>query len=993
MLSASRNYCLLLLLVLSQIMALPLIAAPLSPDELPLSLTHAQKQWLKQHDIITLGVASNWPPISYLDARGKHQGYSAVMFEILNKRLGGRLTRLTGSWPELYQQTQQGKLDLLLGITPHNSRQHLHFTRPYLTLPEVIVGKRTNRIEITEAELAGKRIAMEQDFLNADYFRKQFPNAEILEFTDTYDALLAVMQDQADIYIGNQAVANHIITREHIDSLKIYGKSVRKVSPLAVGVLEQHSELFEIIQAALDSITSQELKQLADELTKHEDLKPLGGSLLLTPAERSWLKRHPKIRLASDPTWEPMEYIDQEGNYSGIASDFIALVEKKLNIQFVRSPQRPWSELMEQVQQRQLDLFSMAADTPYRRQFVQFTKPYISNTMVIVAHNSVGFIPSIEALSGKKVAVGEGHIVDELLRATNPEIQLLPVEDVESGLNAVARGEAFAYIGNIATATYLIHQKGLHNLRVSGELPYRYELAMGVRSDWPELVNILNKALDSITAQEKAEIFAHWLHPEAKQDIPWHIISGVILVLTILIALVLYWNILLNRKVHQRTKQLEHQALHDELTELPNRTALKIYLAQQIARAKRSQSQQFSVLFIDLDDFKKVNDTIGHSMGDKLLQAVASRLKASLRETDYISRFAGDEFVVVSQSVNSDACIETLCTHLLQAMQPTYNIGSKTFKLSMTIGIACYPNDGEDHEELLRNADTAMYAGKKQGRDGFNFFSSEMNLQMKRRMQLEEQLFQSLESSEIFLAYQPIIDLQTGAPVKFEVLARWDNTTLGSIPPDEFIPLAESNGYIALLGEYVLQESLKACRRLRDTFQIDYCLTVNVSPRQLTDPHFSEMVTNQLKLNNLPAESLTLEVTEGVLLAKNKLAEKTLLQLSEQGIKLAMDDFGTGYSSLSYVRNYPFDILKIDKEFVQDIHENDGNIELINTVLAMARSLQIEVIAEGVETHYQAERLTAMGCHYGQGYHYSRPVTEEVLVAWLNQLVNGDGTL
>ena len=260
-----------------------------------------------------------------------------------------------------------------------------------------------------------------------------------------------------------------------------------------------------------------------------------------------------------------------------------------------------------------------------------------------------------------------------------------------------------------------------------------------------------------------------------------------------------------------------------------------------------------------------------------------------------------------------------------------------------------------------------------------------MNDHMNRRMIVEEQLMNALQRDEIFLMYQPIIDLESGLPGKFEVLARWNNPKLGFVAPDEFIPLAEHNGFIVPLGEYVLHEAIKACVRLRQVYGMSCAVTVNVSPRQLNDPHFATHVFELMETYQLPPRNLVLEVTEGVLINHKEQSEYALKQLADYGIRLAMDDFGTGYSSLSYIRNYPFDILKIDKEFIQDMSKDIKSVELVESVLAMANSMRIDVVAEGVETQVQAEKLQEMGCLTAQGFYYSRPLKEDDLVRWLDE--------
>ncbi len=965
----------------SPIVYAEVIANPAATLSLP--LTQEQQEWLDQHQNIRVGAMNDWPPLDFINLSGNPDGFGVALVGLLNQRLGGRLKLVSGNWPELYQNVVDKQLDALMDLTPNEARQQFfNFTQPYLNIPHVIIGRDKPPYYLNEAALQGKSIALEKGFGNVNYYRENYPLIHIIEYPSTSAALGAVSRGDAEAYIGNRAVANYIMQNELIDSLKVHGRASKEGSVLAFGVRKDWPQLATILQIALSSISAQEFHALLNDVTNNQTA--LGDhTLQFSATEQQWLQDHPIIRLASDSNWAPFEYFDQNGLYQGIAADFVKLIENKLNISFIRSPISTRAELIQKIQNRELDVLSLAMDTPSKRQYAIFTHPYVSNTMVIVTQSSVEFVPGIEGLVAKSVAVGNGYASHELLSTEHPEILLHTYPTSKEALLAVTRGEAFAYIGNIATTSHIIQENGLSNLRISGEIPYQFQLGMGVRSDWPIFATILDKAIASISDHEKAEIFARWIHVKLEDSQLWKWMIGIVSILTLLIAITLYWNYLLNQKVKQRTQLLEHRALHDELTELPNRTALKAELEQRILLADRAAHAQFAVLFIDLDDFKKVNDTLGHSVGDLLLLSVTQRLKTSLRKTDFISRFGGDEFIVITEDVQTKDNIETLCTHLLRAMKDAYQLADLTINMTMSIGATCYPQDGESTDELLRNADTAMYAAKQQGRNRFNFFSGTMNEHMNRRVQLEEFMPSALKNKEMYFVFQPIINLKTKEIIKFEVLTRWNNSKFGMISPDEFIPLAEHNGFIIQLGETILSQSIETCQRLRKKFNADYDISVNISPRQLSDPNLISKITSILQQHQFPAYNLILEITEGVLIAHNEQNEETVKRLTEQGIRLAMDDFGKGYSSLSYIRKYPFNILKIDKEFIQDIPTDTSSFELVSTVLAMANSLQLEVIAEGVETQEQEEQLLAIGCNQAQGYYYSHPLKENELVEWL----------
>ncbi len=955
-------------------------------SELPLNLSPQQAEWLDQHPEIRIGAMDNWPPLNFINLQGQQDGFGVALFELLNKRLGGRLQLVSGEWSQLYQQVQQQQLDALLDITPKSAREEdFHFTSPYLQLPHVIVARKDAPFYADEEALRGHSVALERGFGNIDYFSELYPDIHIRQYANTSEALGAVARKEVDAYVGNRVVASYIIRNELIDSLKVHSRAGKRGSLLAIGVRKDWPVLAEILQLALSSLSDAELQGLLNDVLKQNSAwTGISSEINLTEAEQQWLKAHPGIRLASDINWPPFEYFNEQGEYKGIAADYMQLIEAKLGIEFVRSPREPWHQIVEKLKSRQLDVYSLAMETPARRDYANFTAPYISNAMVIVTRQSVDFVPGVQWLFGKKVALEQGYASHDLIKQQYPEIELKTYADTSSALLAVLRGEAFAYVGNIATTSHILKEEVITGLRISGEIPLRFELSMGVRKDWPELVGILNKALQSITAQERAAVFSRWVRleqPSSSLPLKW-IVTGLIVVLLFALA-ILYWNLLLKRKVKERTHQLEHQAYHDTLTGLPNRSALIAQMEQQQTFSQRN-NEKLAILFIDLDDFKKVNDTLGHTVGDELLQSVAHRLKQTLRGSDVISRFGGDEFVIMLSHLHSLEDIESTCLQLLQSMKHNYPIGQRSISMSLSIGIAIYPEDGETVELLLQNADTAMYAAKNKGGDHFSFYSGQLNQQVQRRMLLEEHLAKALENNEISLHFQPVIDLATGDVSKFEALARWHNSQLGDVSPEEFIPVAEHTGLIIPLGEYVLSQSLAACRRLRGRFKVPYRISVNLSPRQLRDENFVSKCEALLNRNELPADSLMLEITEGMLLKQQERADQVLKELSRLGVLLAMDDFGTGYSSLSYLRKYPFDTLKIDKEFVQDITEDLASSDLILSIISMANSMHIDVIAEGVETEDQNNKLISMNCKKAQGFYYSRPLTEERLYQWLD---------
>ncbi len=431
-------------------------------------------------------------------------------------------------------------------------------------------------------------------------------------------------------------------------------------------------------------------------------------------------------------------------------------------------------------------------------------------------------------------------------------------------------------------------------------------------------------------------------------------------------------------------EHLRQQALHDQLTGLPNRNLILDRLEQLIARSKRG-GQRVAVLFIDLDDFKKINDSLGHEAGDRLLLDVAERLQKGLRKSDSVGRLGGDEFIVLIPDLQRSRMVVDMANKLLGALQQPFVIDDREMRISASIGIAVFPEDGESPSELLRKADMAMYQVKAGGRNACAFFTEEMNRRLQRRLEIEDRLRGALERGELSLVYQPKIELSSNRLAGFEALLRWNNPELGQVPPDEFIPLAESSGQIIPIGDFVLQQALDFIRRWREKDLPMVPVAINLSPRQFRQPELARHIAESLERRDLPGSVLELEITEGVLLNSHETIIQTLREISRQGILLAMDDFGTGYSSLGYLREFPFDVLKIDRSFIRDIEQSDDDRELVDAVVAMGQRLQLRVVAEGVERQEQQLLLQKIGCDHAQGWLFGKPMSEEELFQWFDR--------
>jgi len=432
---------------------------------------------------------------------------------------------------------------------------------------------------------------------------------------------------------------------------------------------------------------------------------------------------------------------------------------------------------------------------------------------------------------------------------------------------------------------------------------------------------------------------------------------------------------------HKSAEVIRQHAYFDSLTLLPNRFLSLDRLSQMLREAKRNL-EKVAVLFLDLDDFKKVNDSLGHEVGDKLLVEAANRLKLAVRKADTVGRLGGDEFIILLRALTDDRNIVDIAENLLGIFREPFQVDGRELILTLSIGIAVYPENGNFASNLLRNADTAMYQAKASGRNAYSFFTKEMNDIMLRRFEIEGQLNSALERGEFAVYYQPKINIRTGNVVGAEALIRWRNPILGNVTPDEFIPIAEHTGLIVSIGKYVIEQALGFLSEWQDAHQENYTMAVNLSPRQFRDKGLMDFIKKSLDGADIKPGDLEFEITEGVLMIGKSYIDAALHELHTLGVKLSMDDFGTGYSSLSYLRKYAFDVLKIDRSFVSGITLKKSDCDLVKATIAMAHSLGLCVVAEGVETREQLALLDELGCDMVQGFYFSKPITAINLISF-----------
>ncbi|KAA9028369.1 sensor domain-containing protein [Niallia endozanthoxylica] len=447
-------------------------------------------------------------------------------------------------------------------------------------------------------------------------------------------------------------------------------------------------------------------------------------------------------------------------------------------------------------------------------------------------------------------------------------------------------------------------------------------------------------------------------------------------------SLVLVIRDITERKKNERT--IYHIAYHDTLTGLPNRRFFMDCLYKAVRNAE-DLNVKLGVMFIDVDKFKYINDSHGHEMGDQILIEVAKRIRKCLRSSDVVARFGGDEFTILLSNISGAKDVEIVAQRMVTLFREPVELEGHLFNLSCSIGIALYPSNGRVVDELLKRADIALYTVKEQGRNGFLFFHSDMEQKSLERILLENELRKAIQQQQFYIEYQPKKDLYTGELIGMEALVRWDHPELGRIAPDKFIPIAEETGLINPLGEWVLRQGCFQNKEWQNQGYMPLKLSVNLSVRQLTQPNFAGKIKEILSESGLDAKWLELEVTESIL-ADIENSARTLEEIRNLGIYVSIDDFGTGYSSFGYIKNLPIDTLKIDASFIRDIHLNKENKAIVKGIIDIAHTLNLNVIAEGVESQEQMQTLIENGCNQGQGFLFSKPLFRDEFEVYLKSV-------
>jgi diguanylate cyclase (GGDEF)-like protein len=618
-----------------------------------------------------------------------------------------------------------------------------------------------------------------------------------------------------------------------------------------------------------------------------------------------------------------------------------------------------------------------------------------------------GIVEHIYPLAGHEKAIGHNILKDDkrrdeaALAITNRELTLAgPFQLVQGGTAVIGRNPIFLknaageeyFWGFASVLTYLDDLLSATDLNTLKSKGYQYQLSNTTN----ETENIFAQSHEHMGAAEtivKKTIEVpngEWLLCMGREPQPWHHIAlGLqILLVVCLSVLVTYITYALLRRpirlqqlVDQKTDALHKLAFYDPLTKLCNRRLFNDLLTRMIATTERD-GKRMALLYLDLDDFKRINDSLGHESGDQLLKIIGERLSSVVRKSDIVARIGGDEFCALLPNIQTGVNAAHVAEKILEAIEKPVKLGTHSVRVTPSIGITLAPDDGTDSIQLLKNADLAMYSAKENNRNNYQFFEHKLNTNTLERLILERELSQAVEKNEFVLHFQPQVCLLTQQTKGIEALVRWQHPSKGLLPPGDFIQFAEDSRLIIPIGTWVLEQ---ACKQLKQLDQPNLIVSVNLSPRQFSDPNLLTTIKAALTNAGIEGHQLELEITETALMKNMANAIQILKQIKALGILIAIDDFGTGYSSLSQLKNLPADTLKIDREFIKDITEREDNKVITEVIIGMGHKLGLTVIAEGIETEEQLKIITQMKCDMAQGYFFSKPINLEALNNYLSE--------
>ena len=723
----------------------------------------------------------------------------------------------------------------------------------------------------------------------------------------------------------------------------------------------------------LDGFLSQESK--SETQKSQNESKQL---LDLTTEEQLYLKEKGAIKICTAENLPPFSFTDK-GSINGITLEYFKLFQTTLDTPIGALPTKNIQESIEKTIGGECDAYVVLIPSVEQYRSFKMTKSYFSDSIVLATQQDEVFIPNIADLAHKKIGILGGSDLLQQFKNIYPLLDFVSYPDIKDGFDALNRGEIFGLASAMIVLSYAMQHDYPLQFKISAKFKKSATWNLAVDEQQPKLHALLNRAIDAIKADEKQMIYNKWVGITYEKEFDYALLWK-IATLFLLIVLILIYR---NQKLISHQKEIDYIAFNDTLTGLPNREAFSRILKQAISTAKEEDGK-FSILFIDLDRFKNVNDTLGHTIGDQMVQIISTRIRKKLHQEHAFARIGGDEFVVlVTQQYQKD--IESIAQEILETISQNIRLKDYDLHTTASIGIAHYPDDGADMDTLLKNADSAMYLAKERGKDNYQHYTTQRSQEVQHRMQIEHDLRKAINNDELYLLYQPQYDLNTQKVIAAEALLRWNHPKYGAISPTEFIPIAEDSGYILELSNWIFVE---ACRTFmewkKQGLQLHH-ISINISGVQFNQDNIVEKFEELLEMTGINASEVELEITEHSLIENIDKNLIVLEKLRKIGFRLSIDDFGIGYSSMNYLKRLPLDTIKIDKSFVDEIPQNPSDVAIIKAILALGKNLNYQTIAEGIEQEKQQKFLLDNECDIGQGYLFSKPIDKESFVTFFRE--------
>ncbi len=956
-----------------------------------LELTEKEAAWVRANPEVWFTGDPNWLPYEAFTEQGEYIGIVSEHLKLISDATGLKF-RFSPSktWTESTEKAKKGLVDILSETDDSDLKSHLDFTRSYLSNPIVIAMRiNENYVENVNA-IADKRIALIKDYGYAAKIRRKYPDIKFVTVENIQDGLVSVSTGKVDALFCTLALCGYTIHELGINDVKITGKTGFDTK-LALGVRKNMPELLSILNKAISSIEAGQQQSILDKWIKHEYVEKTDYTLVfiiiiislsLLSIFYYWnrrlfkeieLRKGAETKLiASSELNERFRILFYESkvghalnnlktgaflSVNGTFAEITGYTLDELNrlSYWDLTPKRYAKEEAAQIK----SLNDTGAYGPYEKHYIHKSGKLVAvrlNGSLITDTNGEQLILSVVENISAYAEAKEKLRLSSLVLENSSEAMLITDQDNR----IIAANPAFT-----KTTGYTFEE-------IEGKDPGSFKSGKHDNEFYREMWNAIRETgqwQGEIWDKRKdGELYAKWLTIDTIKDDTGAIIRYVAL-----------FSDITERKHSEEI--IWKQANFDELTGLPNRNMFRHRLQQEIMKSE-SKGLTFSLLLLDLDTFKEVNDTLGHDRGDMLLKIAAKRISNCVRESDIVARLGGDEFTVILPGKSNQNEIDSISEKLVATLSDPYHLEDEVVHISASIGITVFPDDAIAIESLIKNADQAMYASKNKGRNRYSRFTQSLQDEAQKRLRLSNDLRAALPGNEFRLYFQPIVDLSTNKITKAEALIRWMHPERGMVPPLEFIHLAEDIGIISDIGDWVCLQAQQWNDRWSNMYDDRFQISVNMSPLQFkvpTDKFGNGWLSTRTgtKHSSKDNNNLIIEITEGLLLnAETEVLDKLHL-LRDAGIEVAIDDFGTGYSSLSYLKKFHIDYLKIDQSFIRNLENDSNDVALSEAIIVMAHKLGLNVVAEGVETRKQHEIITNANCDFAQGYLYSRPVPPE----------------